>query len=125
MLEEFRDVLKEVVADANEQEDVISGQVIEIHFHEEGEYSCGDLGGTKHGIMSRANDWKLMVDLDNKAMFPVEVASTTMRTDIVLWSLSTMLLVIAELTVPWEENISVANEFKSDKSCNVGTMNTK
>ena len=65
--------------------------------------------------MFRANDWKLMVDLDNKAMFPVEVASTTMRPDIVLWSVSTMLLVIAELTVPWEENISVANEFKSDK----------
>ena len=48
--------------------------------------------------MFRANDWKLMVDLD-----------------IMLWSVSTMMLVISELTVPWEENISVANEFKSDK----------
>ena len=66
--------------------------------------------------MFRANDWKLMVDLDNKAMFPLEVASTTMRPDVVLWSVSTMLLVIAELTVLWEENISVANEFKSKKS---------
>ena len=65
--------------------------------------------------MFRANDWKLMVDLDNKAMFPLEVASTTMRPDVVLWSVSTMLLVIAELTVLWEENISVANEFKSNK----------
>ena len=115
VLEEFRDVLKEVVVDANEKVGVTSGQVTKIHFHEEGEYSCGDLGETKCGIMFRANDWKLMVDLDNKALFPVEVASTTMRPDIVLWLVSTMLLVIAELTVPWEENISVANVFKSDK----------
>ena len=43
VLKEFRDVLKEVVADANEKEEVTSGQVIEIHFHVEGEYSCGDL----------------------------------------------------------------------------------
>ena len=82
VLEDFRDVLKEVVADANEKEDVTSRQDTEIHFHEEGEYLCGDLGETKCEIMFRANDWKLMVDLDNKVMFPVEVASATMRPDI-------------------------------------------
>ncbi len=40
---------------------------------------------------------------------------TNMRLNIVIWSMSTKTTVLGELTVPWEENVGVANEFKKDK----------
>ena len=48
-------------------------------------------------------------------VFPREITVTNMRPDIVIWSMTTKTTVLGELTVPWEENVGVANEFKKDK----------
>lgn len=68
-----------------------------------------------HGILSTAGDWKMEADLDKQLRFPEEIAVTTSRPDIVLWSPSTKQVVMLELTVPWEERMEEANERKSTK----------
>ena len=48
-------------------------------------------------------------------MFPQEIALTDLRPDLVIWSRKANTVVVGELTVPWEDNIEVANEYKRDK----------
>ena len=67
------------------------------------------------GILTAANDWLLLIDLETQMMFPQEIALTDLRPDLVIWSRKANTSVIGELTVPWEDNIEVANEYKSDK----------
>ena len=67
------------------------------------------------GILTAANDWLLLIDLETQLMFPQEIALSDLRPDLVIWSRKANTVVIGELTVPWEENIEVANEYKRDK----------
>ena len=67
------------------------------------------------GILTVANDWLLLIDLETQLMFPQEIALTDLRPDLVIWSRKTNTVVIGELTVPWEDNNEVANEYKRDK----------
>lgn len=48
-------------------------------------------------------DWKMQVDIGNQLIFLPEIAATTLRPDLVLWSHSPKPAYITELTVPWEE----------------------
>ncbi|XP_052777991.1 uncharacterized protein LOC128215335 [Mya arenaria] len=57
----------------------------------------------------------MLVDLGKKLKFPEEVAHTNLRPDIVLWSRSPKLVVLVELTVPWEERCEEAYELKTGK----------
>ena len=47
--------------------------------------------------------------------FPSEIAITNMRPDLVVWSKQSKSVVLCELTVPWEENIEIAHEYKTSK----------
>ena len=67
------------------------------------------------GILTATNDWSLLIDLETQLMFPQEIALTDLRTDLVIWSRKANTVVVGELTVPWEDNIEVANEYKRDK----------
>ena len=48
-------------------------------------------------------------------MFPQEITLTDLRPDLVIWSRKANTVVVGELTVPWEDNIEVANEYRRDK----------
>lgn len=50
--------------------------------------------------------------MDKKLCFPSEIAATSMRPDLVLWSVSLKLVYIIELTVPWEGAVEEAYERK-------------
>ncbi|VDI13370.1 Hypothetical predicted protein [Mytilus galloprovincialis] len=47
--------------------------------------------------------------------FPAEIAATSLRPDIVIWSPGTRQAVLLELTVPWEDRIEEAYERKMAK----------
>ena len=66
-------------------------------------------------ILSSADDWQMVTDLDGEGCFPQEIAITLLRPDIVIWSRSTKEVIIGELTVPWEDNLEYAHERKFTK----------
>lgn len=60
--------------------------------------------------LSRANDWKILTDIARQLTFPPEIASTSLRPDLVLWS--TKSVYIIELTVLWQDTLEEAYKFK-------------
>lgn len=69
----------------------------------------------EEGVLAGQKDWKLECDLSSRLIFPVAAAVTSLRPDIVVWSESSRAVLIGELTVPWEENVVEAHEFKLAK----------
>ena len=57
----------------------------------------------------------MRVDLGSQLKFPEEVAHTTLRPDIVIWSKCPKRMVLVELTVPWEERVEEAYKLKKTK----------
>ena len=57
-------------------------------------------------------DWKMLADIGKQLVFPPEIATTTLRPDLVLWSPSLKKVYIIELTVPWEDAMEEAYERK-------------
>jgi len=72
-----------------------------------------------------------MTDLKEQLQFPQEIAQTTLRPDIVIWSRNPKRVVMVELTVPWEERIEESHELKRSKyedlaqSCKSNGWNTQ
>ena len=66
------------------------------------------------GLLNRARDWELRVDFDKRLVFPFEI-DTRLRPDMILYSTANKLLIIIELTVPWESRIDEAYERKKLK----------
>lgn len=62
-----------------------------------------------------ASDWELSVDLKRKLVFPQDVAVTSLRPDMVLLSRSTKTIIVAELTVPWEDRLATSHQLKKAK----------
>ena len=56
-----------------------------------------------------------MADLGRQLRFPPDLCETRLRPDIILRSNSIRQLVIIELTVPWEDNLQEAHEYKAAK----------
>ncbi|XP_078458809.1 uncharacterized protein LOC144723905 [Lampetra planeri] len=59
-----------------------------------------------------ARDWKMLADIGRQLVFLPEIATTTLRPDMVLWSRSLKKVFIIELTVPWEDSVDEAYERK-------------
>lgn len=57
----------------------------------------------------------MQVDLKRRLIFPEEVAVTSLRPDIILTSKSTKTILIAELTVPWEDRLATSHRLKKAK----------
>ena len=85
-----------------------------ISFVKEGEAKPTTSASTA-SLVEVSRDWEMRVDLGKKLTFPEEVAHTTLRPDIVLWSKSAKRVILVELTVPWEERVDEAHELKKSK----------
>ena len=58
----------------------------------------------KPSLLEGCTDWYVATDLKPNFIFPTEIALTTKRPDIVIWSIKAKKVFIVELTVPFEEN---------------------
>ena len=71
---------------------------------------------TNHtGLLNLAPDWKLLSNLNTKLVFPSFIAITTLRPDMVLYSISTKTVFIVELLCPCEENMEEWYRVKFEK----------
>ena len=61
-------------------------------------------------LLRCGNDWVFLFDLETGLIFPPEIASTTQRPDIVIYSKSKNIVVLIELTCPLENRISTAHD---------------
>ena len=66
-------------------------------------------------LLLQANDWEFLFDLDEQLQFPPEVAVTSLRPDVVIFSWSTKTVVMLELTVLLEDRSHLAYDRKSSK----------
>ena len=48
-------------------------------------------------------DWQVKAGLNQQLKFPIKIPVSSLQPDIALWSASARTVIIAELTVPWEE----------------------
>lgn len=71
--------------------------------------------GTERSLLSLGGQWQLAADLSRQLKFPLEITMTSLRPDIVLWSATTKVVIMVELTVPWEEHMEAAHEHKKGK----------
>lgn len=58
----------------------------------------------KQNLLQSTQGWEMKVHLGRKLLFPEVGLSTTLRPNIVMWSLEGKKVILVELTVPWEEN---------------------
>lgn len=67
-------------------------------------------------LLDAARDWQLLIDFDcHKMLFPVCIVATDERPDIVLWSTSSKIVIMIELTCPAEENFDDAKARKEKR----------
>ena len=88
-------------------------------FVREGEKQRARTSNPDLGPLNAARDWQMQVDLDRRLVFPPEIAMTTLRPDLVLWSNTCKLVYIIELTVPWEDAVEEAYERKKLRYSNL------
>ncbi|KAL0163026.1 hypothetical protein M9458_042422, partial [Cirrhinus mrigala] len=69
----------------------------------------------RQNLLQSAQGWEMEVDLGRRLHFPEAVLSTTLRPDIIMWSLEGKRIILVELTVPWEEDCEEAAERKNGK----------
>ena len=69
----------------------------------------------RSGILFRADDWEILSDLNNGYCFPLFIAPTGLRPDIVIFSRKYKIVIIVELTSPCEENFIFWNGKKLGK----------
>ncbi|KAL7831254.1 hypothetical protein SRHO_G00307570 [Serrasalmus rhombeus] len=84
---------------------------VKLSFHEETGRRCSN-GCVGASPFVDGWYWQLRVDLDKSLVFPPNIAVSSLRPDLVLWSNSCRRVYIIELTVSWEEAIDEAYERK-------------
>uniref|UniRef100_A0A3B1JJ67 Reverse transcriptase domain-containing protein n=1 Tax=Astyanax mexicanus TaxID=7994 RepID=A0A3B1JJ67_ASTMX len=83
-----------------------------IPFVKPGEGVQKTAAGRPTCLLSPGKEWEMRVDLGTKLIFPSEITQTTLRPDVVMWSRAAKKVLIIELTVPWEEGMLAAYEYK-------------
>ena len=66
-------------------------------------------------MLEGSTDWHVATVLKHNFIFPTEIALTTKRPDIVLWSVKAKKVFVIELTVPYEENFNWTHQRKLEK----------
>ena len=85
-------------------------------FVRKGEKKMQSEGQKKLGTLSYGNDWKMLVDFEDKQIvFPPTICATSLRPDIVIWSKLTRVVVLIELTCCIEEGIAKAQVRKENR----------
>ena len=68
------------------------------------------------GLLCTANDWEFCYDCTNEPLiFPIHIAQTSLRPDMVIYSNLTRQVILIELTVPIEDNILQRHRDKESK----------
>lgn len=67
----------------------------------------------------------MATDLDCQLMLPVEITATFLWPDIVLWSTPTKILIMVELTIPWDEGLKAAFEMKKERYTKLAALALK
>ena len=73
------------------------------------------LGTCRQSLLDGADDWECTADLKEWKSHPDPISKSGMRPDIVLSSLSTKQLIMIELTVPYENRMESAHNYKTEK----------
>lgn len=58
-------------------------------------------------------DWKMLADVGRQLVFPPEIATTTLRLELMLWSPSLKKIYIIKLTVPSEDTVNEVYQLKN------------
>ena len=67
-------------------------------------------------VLRCARDWQFLFDVGTGySIFPLEIAATRQRPDVVIFSQSLRVVILIELTVPLEDRIAAANTRKTDR----------
>lgn len=66
-------------------------------------------------LLSPGGEWTMRVDLGRQLKFPRDILETSLRPDLILWSIPQKTILLVELTVPWEQGMEAANEYKRSK----------
>uniref|UniRef100_W5NEB6 Reverse transcriptase domain-containing protein n=1 Tax=Lepisosteus oculatus TaxID=7918 RepID=W5NEB6_LEPOC len=84
-----------------------------ISFIKAGEKSTAVAGVRPAGILQRhfSRNWSMEVDLDKRHLFP-DIVQTNLRPDVVMSPSQRKVIILIELTVPWEERCQEAFERK-------------
>ena len=69
----------------------------------------------KASLLEGCIDWLVAIDLKHNFVFPTEIALTTKRPIIVIWSVKAKKVFVIEITVPFEENFDWAHQRKLEK----------
>ena len=69
----------------------------------------------KPSLLEGCTDWHVATDLKHNFTFLTEIALTTKRPDIVIWSVKAKNVFAIELTVPFEENFDWTHQRKLEK----------
>lgn len=64
--------------------------------------------------------WRMLADFRRQLFFPKDITTTTFRPDIVMWSALEKSVHIVELTIPWEEGMTVTHMRKQLKYLEAG-----
>ena len=59
----------------------------------------------KPTLLDGCTDWRIIADVERQLAFPTEIISIRQRPDLVIWSVNSKKVIIAELTIPFETNI--------------------
>ncbi len=113
VLRELASILEQKRSITNNLTQTLAGPVNFTNFVPAGQHQEHRTTPKDASILQSARDWKLEVDIDKKLVFPPEIVATTLQPDMVLWSPTTNLAYVVELTVPWEEGVEEANERKN------------
>ena len=69
----------------------------------------------KPTLLDGCKDWHVIADVDRQLAFPTEITPTRLRPDLVIWSVNSKKVIMAELTIPFEANIEWADQRKLEK----------
>ena len=112
VLQKLAEVLEERRLEVNRARTSTTKQ--QISFIRQGG-KTGNIIQREWSVLKHGCEWQMRVDLKPQLKFPPEITTTSLRPDIVLWSIPAKTVIMAELTVPWEENMEAAFERKKDK----------
>jgi len=105
-------VLQSFISQVNQRPDVSTVDTVRKTFRQsfvrEGtqKTSKKNQGPPKENLLSKGNDWKLLVDYEHKkVVFPPHIYSTSERPDVVIWSRMSRSVVLLELTCCAEEGV--------------------
>ncbi|KAL1276979.1 hypothetical protein QQF64_023652 [Cirrhinus molitorella] len=94
---------------ANAKTPSASNPLSAVTFVREGAGKKSGFVTSEYSQLCTACDWKMLVDVGQHLAFPQEIATTTLRPDMVFWSPSLGKVYIVELTVPWEDSVEEAS----------------